>query len=325
MSAAGGLREGCLSACAPYQTVSSRVCGDQLHGEERRVQEEERLQQEHGEPVSRRAAGGDEMGAQPEEKRLVDLEHSHQQQKLSHVSRLEPQSVVEHVAAEEHCGRGLRALDLGDPTSDEPANRLAGREAHRLPVGLRGFLVPSQASQELAPGGVEWVVAPENPHLAERLDLRKAGRGALEMSHPDRAVERDDRRGSARQERVVARDHFRPVGCGEAAGQRVARGDLGLEVVLGELVALGGLPEVLEPAPDHPRVPQRAVLLVQQQQLPGRIAACGKPGGVEEQECGQGVDRGCPHPGVIGQQLRQTDRLVTQVGPYEIVLRPRAE
>ena len=32
--------------------------------------------------------------------------------------------------------------------------------------------------------------------------------------------------------------------------------DLGLEVVVGELVALGRPPEVLESAPDHPRVPQ---------------------------------------------------------------------
>ena len=85
------------------------VGGDALHGEQRRVHQEQRLQDEHGDAVSRGAARAHEKGPQADEQALVELDHGHQEEQATEraaacsgsatLSRQQPSSIAEALSA----------------------------------------------------------------------------------------------------------------------------------------------------------------------------------------------------------------------------------
>ena len=84
----------------------------------------------------------------------------------------------------------MRSAELGEPPLQQPPLGVVVDELQRPPVGVAGIVLPAQAAQQLAAGGVEVAVVVELQPVDDRQRrLRPVGLG-----NGDRAVQLDDRR-----------------------------------------------------------------------------------------------------------------------------------
>ncbi len=119
----------------------------------------------------------------------------------------------------------------------------------------------AELAVELALGGVAEAVALPVVVVGDGFEGVEGGGWAFDLSQGYGPVDEDDGSGLQLLEEVVEVEDAVPVSEGEALGGGVDGGQLGLEVVGGEVVSVGGHAQVPEAAVDHGAVPEAAVLL----------------------------------------------------------------
>ena len=145
----------------------------------------------------------------------------------------------------------------------------------------------------------------------------KPADGPSHHRHRDRPIERDDGRWRAGEQIVVVREDARPVGRRVGRRERMAGGDARLEMIGRQFAATGRPGERSQPGVDHRRVPQGAILRLQQEEIARRVGAGGQARGVEQH---QGEERVDIRP--VARRMRredggEPDRLVAEIVPDE--------
>ncbi len=88
-----------------HRRPDARVGGDALRGEQRRIHQEDRLEDEDAHPVARGAARAEEQGAETDEQPLVELQHGHEGEQAAEPAGLQVERLAQQPAAEQHRGR----------------------------------------------------------------------------------------------------------------------------------------------------------------------------------------------------------------------------
>src|SRR5271157_1073495 len=175
------------------------------------------------------------------------------------------------------------AAEFADPPDYEGPGGRSWLELERRGIDLDGFAVAPEAFQQLSPGDVK---------LGPALQLRVTGQGieddepggrALGHGEGNRSVGLHDGGGLVADQLGVEQRDLPPVGTAGAACGRVAGGDGGLQLIgPGPAFTQGSLEERLAFG-DHARVPQAAILLLEQYQL-AEIVAARRSAGVGQQQ-----------------------------------------
>jgi hypothetical protein len=136
-----------------------------------------------------------------------------------------------------------------------------------FPVRLRGFRVAPQTPQEIRARRVVEAVALQIAGLPDRLDEPQALGEAAAHRDRDGVVQRHDRRGRVLEENRVERLDLAPVGLGRGLRARMEGADRGLELVRTRRTEREGGVEAREAFRDLAGLPERAVLLLERNEL----------------------------------------------------------
>jgi hypothetical protein len=162
---------------------------------------------------------------------------------------------------------------------------------------------------------VQGLVAREPRVGRSRVEDRQAGVRAVRYAKRHGAVDRHDRRRVELGQGLVERRDLRPVGAVEVRRLGVQRGDRRLDHVGTGAPQLQRADERGAAVCDPARVPARAVLILERDEVAGRVHACGSPR-VGEQQQREQPERF----GLVGHELREqpgeADRLLAQVAPH---------
>ena len=175
--------------------------------------------------------------------------------------------------------------------------------------GDAGLLRAAELRQEGALHAEEVEIAGE-PRL-QRLDQGERRRRTLDLGESDRAVERDDGRGREPLQRRIEPLDLRPIGLLGRSGPGVEGGDRGLHLVRPRLPVAHGLVDEGKALGDHPRVPELAVLILQENDAAVPVVAGRSSRVLQEKERRQPHDLGLRRE-EPQQEPREADRLFAE-------------
>ena len=174
--------------------------------------------------------------------------------------------------------------ELGQPPLEKPPLRLLPREREGALVRGAGVRRSPEPPAQLRARGVRETVVQQIAALEDGVDERQTRRRAVAHRHRDRAVQLDHRGGVRSRQHVVEADDLRPVGRGGGRRLGVHRRDRRLNRVRAD-------PPRRQRPLHEPRalrdlipVPQRAVLIVEQDQLARRRRARRAPRFVQQHQ-----------------------------------------
>ena len=168
---------------------------------------------------------------------------------------------------------GQLVFQLGQPTLQKPPLRHLFSETEGSLVRGSGFLQSSQPTAEVRPGRMREVVIREIAAFHDGVDQREPRRRTIAHRHRHCAVQLNNGRRLRSRQQVVQRDDLAPVCSGSVGFASVHGCDSRLDRIGADPASRQRPLDQRQTLADLRPVPERTVLVVEQDQLPGRRRA----------------------------------------------------